>query len=162
MEETTMSDDLNKKVQQIAQLLGHDDVPDNVKELISLLSTSLEKDRGGDSSSKVGEKVGDSPSETDNSAVSAQPDSSIQNTPAQTSSPPPASEDYQAVNRDVLNTAKSALNRLNAANDPRINLLNAIKPFMNSRRQKKIGNCIQLLQIASLSRQLNEREKQTR
>ena len=86
-----MSDDLNKKVQQIAQLLGHDDVPDNVKELISLLSTSLEKDRGGDSSSKVGEKVGDSPSETDNSAVSAQPDSSIQNTPAQTSSPPPAS-----------------------------------------------------------------------
>ena len=49
-----MSDDLNKKVQQIAQLLGHDNVPDNVKELISLLSASLEKDGGGDSSSKVG------------------------------------------------------------------------------------------------------------
>lgn len=157
-----MSDDLNKKVQQIAQLLGHDNVPDNVKELISLLSASLEKDGGGDSSSKVGEKVGDCPTEVDSSAASAQSDSLKQNTPVQASSAQPASDGPSGVSKDVLNAARSALNRLNSANDPRINLLNAIKPFMNTRRQMKIGNCIQLLQIASLSRQLNEQEKQTR
>ncbi|MGB3989198.1 MAG: hypothetical protein WBL32_01520, partial [Acetivibrionales bacterium] len=73
-----------------------------------------------------------------------------------------SSEDPQSINRDVLATARNALSKLNSSNDPRINLLNAIKPFMNNRRQKKIGNCIQLLQIASLSRLLNEQEKQTR
>jgi len=146
-----MNDDLNRKVQQIAQLLGHDNVPDNVKELVSLLSASLEK--SGDSSSKV-----------DVSADPAQPPK--QNVPesntAQTAAAQPDTENPPQINQDVLNTARSALNRLNTVNDPRINLLNAIKPFMNNRRQRKISNCIQLLQIASLSRLLNEQEKQTR
>ncbi|MGB3990997.1 MAG: hypothetical protein WBL32_10715, partial [Acetivibrionales bacterium] len=57
-----MSDNLNKKVQQIAQLLGHDNVPDNVKELVSLLSASLENN-------------GDASSEADSFTASTQPDS---------------------------------------------------------------------------------------
>lgn len=152
-----MNDDLNRKVQQIAQLLGHDDVPDNVKELVSLLSASLEKS---------GDKSGDSSSKVDVSADPAQPVTPKQNipesTPAQTTAAQHDTEESPQMNQDVLNTARSALSRLNTVNDPRINLLNAIKPFMNNRRQKKISNCIQLLQIASLSRLLNEQEKQTR
>jgi hypothetical protein len=147
-----MSDDLNKKVQQIAQLLGHDNVPDNVRELVSLLSSSLEKidGRDGDSSPKVDSSAA--------SAASMQFDSSKEPVAEQPSTAQPVFEDPTAANRDVLDSARKALNRLNTSNDPRINLLNAIKPFMNTRRQKKIGNCIQLLQIASLSRLLNEQE----
>jgi hypothetical protein len=63
------------------------------------------------------------------------------------------------ISEEMLDTAKNALQQINSANDPRINLLNAIKPFMNNRRQKKIGSCIQLLQVAGLSRMLNEKEK---
>jgi len=163
LEEVAMNDDLSRKVQQIAQLLGRDSVPDNVKELISLLAGS------GDSSSKA-----------DASAATTQPATPGQSNPeeiqesipvlataaqtatAKATASQDAPENPSSINQDVINSARNALNRLNTANDPRINLLNAIKPFMNSRRQKKISSCIQLLQIASISRLLNEHEKQTR
>ena len=126
-----MSDDLGKKVQQIVQMLGQDNVPDNLKELVALLATSL------------GTKE-------DNVEQTVSPDDDIVE---KSSSPEPV------INAEMLNTARKAMDKLNVGSDPRINLLHAIKPFMNSKRQKKIGNCIQLLQVASLSRLLNEREK---
>lgn len=132
-----MSDDLGRKIQQIAQMLGQDDVPDNVKELISVLANSLGKKEGADSQPVQ--------SETDNE--SEQTDEYRQST------------DTPAISQELLDTAKHTLDRFNSSSDPRINLLMAIRPFMNNRRQKKIGNCIQLLQIAGLSRMLNEREK---
>jgi hypothetical protein len=143
-----MSDDLNKKVQQIAQMLGQDDVPDNVKELIATIATSLKGDSSsnGDSSPK-----GDSPSKGD----SPQP----QRLPDQDGQDAENAPNTAALSNETLDSAKKVLRQINSVNDPRINLLNAIKPFMNNKRQKKIGNCIQLLQIASLSRMLNEKEK---
>lgn len=126
-----MSKDLNKKVQQIAQILGQDDLPDNVKELVALIASS------------IGRKE-------DNANQSSSHETADKESPT----PEPAS-----INTDFLDTARSALDRFNAANDPRINLLQAIKPFMNKRRQAKIGNCIQLLKVAGLSRMLGEHEK---
>jgi hypothetical protein len=126
-----MSDDLGKKVQQIAQMLGQENMPDNVKELITLLANSM------------GSK--------ESSADQAAPPN------AETAEKPAITE--PVVSTEMLDTARKTLDRLNTGNDPRINLLHAIKPFMNSKRQKKIGNCIQLLQVASLSRLLNEHEK---
>jgi len=158
-----MSDDLGKKVQQIAQLLGQDNVPDNVKELISLIAASLDNkgnQRNG-SSKAASEEARDSSSPGDGSSSenisqatnSPERDDVNHNTAGQIKE-----ESGSDSNKELLDNAKKALSRFNAANDPRINLLNAIKPFMNTRRQKKIGNCIQLLQIASLSRLLNEQE----
>lgn len=137
-----MSDDLNKKVQQIAQMLGQDSVPDNVKELVALIAASLK----GDGSAK-----GDSLPEGD----SPQP----QRLPSQSGPEAGIPNDTAMISEEMLDTAKNALQQINSANDPRINLLNAIKPFMNNRRQKKIGSCIQMLQVAGLSRMLNEKEK---
>lgn len=131
-----MSDDLGKKVQQIAQMLGQDDVPDNVKELVALVAASLK----GDSPPE-----GDSP-QPQRPASQSKPDTEI-------------SSDVPPLSNEMLDTAKNALRQINSANDPRINLLNAIKPFMNNKRQRKIGSCIQLLQIAGLSRLLNDKEK---
>jgi hypothetical protein len=139
-----MSDDLNKKVQQIAQMLGQDSVPDNVKELVALIASSLK----GDSSAK-----GDSSPEGDS------PPQTPQALPGQGNQDTEPSDSAPNLSSEMLDTAKNALRQFNAASDPRINLLNAIKPFMNNRRQKKIGSCIQLLQIAGLSRMLNEKEK---
>lgn len=131
-----MSDDLGKKVQQIAQMLGQDDVPDNVKELVALIAASLK---------------GDSPPEGD----SSQPQRSVSQSKPDTE----ISSNAPSLSNEMLDTAKNALRQINSANDPRINLLNAIKPFMNNKRQRKIGSCIQLLQIAGLSRLLNDKEK---
>ena len=137
-----MSDDLGKKVQQIAQMLGQDNMPDNVKELVSLIAASLNK---GDSSLEGDSSLPPLPNTLPDN------DSAIMDEEVSCSA--------SALNNEVLDTAKNALRHFNSANDPRINLLNAIKPFMNNRRQKKIGNCIQLLQVAGLSRMLNEKEK---
>ena len=131
-----MSDDLGKKIQQIAQMLGQNDVPDNVKELVSILANSLGKK----------ETENSQPVEVE-ADYEVNPDENRQ------------VDEAPAVSQELLDTAKYSLDRFNSSNDPRINLLMAIKPFMNNRRQKKIGNCIQLLQIAGLSRMLNEQEK---
>jgi hypothetical protein len=158
-----MSDDLDKKIQQIAQLLGQESVPDNLKELVALFASSLgtRKEDAANSNPSGGEfaeKSGDA----DHTGHSP------------------------ALDPEILNKARKALESLNSGrmgeqqtgsatstgsmgeqqtrsvtstgSDPRINLLQAIKPFMNNKRQKKIGSCIQLLQVASLSRILNEHE----
>lgn len=132
-----MSDDLDKKIQQIAQMLGQDEVPDNVKELVAMLANSLGKKEEGNSH----------PIQADASSKDERPDEGK------------LAADTPAANPETLNSAKNVLERFSGSNDPRINLLLAIKPFMNNRRQRKIGSCIQLLQIAGLGKIVNEHEK---
>ncbi|MDP4113703.1 MAG: hypothetical protein Q8924_16445 [Bacillota bacterium] len=133
-----MSDDLGKKIQQIAEMLGQDTVPDNVKELVALLANSMR------SKEPASETAAAPAAEVPEKADDIKEASSESNRPAE--------------NNELMKVARKALESVNTVNDPRINLLHAIKPFMNSKRQKKIGNCIQLLQVASLSRLLNEQE----
>jgi len=140
-----MNDDIGSKIEQIAKLLGQDNVPDNVKELATLLASSMKKNE--DTQVKKSE---------DATAAEADP------APERTEHTGNDQDKGSQLSPEVLETTRKALDRLNFSNDPRINLLNAIKPFMNSRRQKKIGNCIQILQVASLSRLLNDKEKHER
>jgi len=140
-----MNDDIGSKIEQIAKLLGQDNVPDNVKELATLLASSMKKNE--DTQVKKSE---------DTTAAEADP------APERTEHTGNDQDKGSQLSPEVLETTRKALDRLNFSNDPRINLLNAIKPFMNSRRQKKIGNCIQILQVASLSRLLNDKEKHER
>ena len=148
-----MSDDLGKKIQQIAEMLGQDSVPDNVKELVALLANSLVSKEGA--SEKTDTSGGTVPS------TGTFPSGTV--SPAGTDPSGEAPEKTAAGeipnNPELADTARKALSKMNANNDPRINLLHAIKPFMNNNRQKKIGTCIQLLQVASLSRLINEQDK---
>ena len=130
-----MSDDMNKKIQQIAELLGQETMPDNVKGLLSLLAGSLDK------------KEDETPAAT-----------------VEEDNPEPVKEERpvraEAGNdSEMLNRVKKLASSIGAGNDPRINLLHAIKPFMNSNRQKKIGNCIQLLQMSGFARLLDNQDK---
>jgi hypothetical protein len=137
-----MNDDLGKKVEQIAQLLGQEKVPDNLKELVSLFAASMNKkeDDAGQTASAYNETGEKANSEAVEKLQGNDPE----------------------ISPELLSTARKAMGKLNLMDDPRIYLLNAIKPFMNNRRQKKIGSCIQLLQVASLSRLLGDKEKQER
>ena len=148
-----MSDDLGKKIQQIAEMLGQDSVPDNVKELVALLANSMaSKDGASDKTEPSGgttPSTGTFPSGTVSQAGTA--------TASGKTSEKPAINDLLN-NPELMNTARKALSRINSGNDPRINLLHAIEPFMNNKRQKKIGTCIQLLQVAGFSRLLNEHD----
>ena len=127
-----MSEDLNNKIQQIADILGKENMPDNVKGLLSLLASSL-----------------GSKDETPDKTVSEE--ASLEEPVKKRLEP----ED----DTDTFRKVKKVLDKLNTGNDPRMNLLHAIKPFMNNKRQKKLNNCIQLLQMTSLTRLLNDHEK---
>lgn len=59
----------------------------------------------------------------------------------------------------TLTRVKHIMDRLDASNhDDRVVLLNAVKPFLNATRQKKLVNCIKLLQMVSLSSLLDENQ----
>ncbi len=130
-----MSEDINSKIQQVAELLGQDNLPENVKSLLSMLAGSMGGAQGGQAEIKDSEAVQEEMRE-------AIPVSSSNNN----------SDDLSA-------RLKKALNGIGNVNDPRINLLLAVKPFMNNNRQKKISNCIQLLQFTSITKMLNNQEK---
>ena len=51
------------------------------------------------------------------------------------------------------------MNDAKTLDDPRINLLTAIKPFLNSNRQKKVGDCIKLFQMFHLTNMMTDIEK---
>lgn len=133
-----MSDDMNNKIQQIAELLGQENMPDNVKGLLSMLAGSFGNKE--DAQSKTDEDTAKT------SQVEEAKD--LKSIPQESSS-----------NNDMLNKVKSLTDNLRGGTDPRINLLYAIKPFMNSNRQKKISNCIQLLQMTSLAKLMDNQNK---
>ena len=123
-----MSEDLNKKIKQITDMLGQENVPDNVKGLLSLLTNSNR------SSEEPPQKAGQQ-----------EPAGEARNEKSELEE-----------NLKMMNTVKNVMDRLNSHTDPRINLLSALKPFMGSARQKKIGNCINVLRISSLARLIDE------
>jgi len=124
-----MSDDLDKKIKQIADVLGQGDMPDNLKGLLSVLADSM----SGEKPSQKGE-------------ADKQKDRG-------------ESKNELAENMDMIRKVTTIMNKMSSVNDPRINLLQAIKPFLNSRRQGKLNNCVNILRMSSMVKLLDEGEK---
>lgn len=122
-----MSDDLNNKIKQIADILGQENIPDNVKGLLSALGNQVSNNTEPDTS-KSDENVQTRRNETDESL-------------------------------DMVRKVKYVMDRLNSNTNPRINLLKAIRPFLNQSRQKKVHNCIKFLHLSSLTRLMDDQEK---
>lgn len=128
-----MSDDLNKKIKQIADILGQDSMPDNLKGLLSLLGSSGNKEE-----------------------LSPRADETI---PVKEEK---ASRSELEENLELVRKMKKVMDKLNTKNDPRVNLLSAIRPFLNNTRQKRLNDCIKLLQVTSLKSFMDESEKSGR
>lgn len=125
-----MSDDLDKKIKQITDMLGQDTLPDNIKGLLNLLATASGKEE----------------------------------TPAKTNEVPAVKNEKTErseldENMEIMRRVKRVMDKLNSNNDPRVNLLTAIKPFLNTRRQKKVSDCIKLLQMSSLVKLMEDNDK---
>lgn len=128
-----MSDDLNKKIKQVTDALGQDKLPENIVNLLALLANSS----APSGKEENPPKVPDAPSPIEETQVRSGP----------------------VPETDMLAKVRRAMDRMGSINDPRINLLTAIKPFMSAGRQKKINNCINLLKISGLTRLLDENGK---
>jgi len=163
-----MGEDINGKIQQMAELLGQENMPDNVKNLLTMLADSLgekkEESNSASDSHANNEPEPGSPGSSD-SGQQAQPFQTGEIT-SESRSDTGKGNTGQSVNfnrdmnpDDLTARLKKAISNMGNINDPRINLLLALKPFLNSHRQKKIGNCIQLLQFTGLARLLNNQDK---
>ncbi len=129
-----MSDDMGDKIKQIADMLGQNgspNVPDNVKGLLSMLMSN--------NSSKEEETSDDPPQKSRSSDNSGSNDT----------------DDFA----DMARKMKKAMSKMNVANDPRVNLLNAIRPYLNKSRQKKLQTCIKIMRIGSLTQVLDDSEE---
>jgi len=130
-----MSDEMGDKFKQIADMLGQNsnaNVPDNVKGLLSMLmSSTVSKD--------------ESPSD----------DATPQKPRANDGSSKVEADDMA----DTARKMKKAMSMLNTANDPKVTLLNAIKPYLNKGRQKKLQTCMKLMKMGSLTKLFDESEE---
>jgi len=136
-----MNEDLNKKLKQITDMLSQEDLPDNIKGLLSLLANASSNSE--DSSPKAID------SRSANKSVDSHP---AKEDRYEKSEP----EDNST---DMMRKVKKVMDRVNTINDPKINLLFALKPFLNSRRQKKLNNCINLLRMSNLVRLMEDPDK---
>lgn len=128
-----MSDDMGDKIKQIADMLGQNsnpNIPDNVKGLLSMLmSNNNSKD---EDSSEDPPKTRGSDNSSNNEA-----------------------DDFA----DMARKMKKAMGMINTGNDPRVTLLNAIRPYLNKNRQRKLQTCIKLMRIGSLTQLLDDSEE---
>lgn len=56
----------------------------------------------------------------------------------------------------LISKFKNIMDKKNHINDPRVNLLNAIKPYLNSQRQVRVDSFIKILSYTLLSNILKE------
>ncbi|MDP4183009.1 MAG: hypothetical protein Q8942_18220 [Bacillota bacterium] len=125
-----MSDDLNKKIKQITDIFGQENIPDNVKGLLSLLV-------GPGNQSET-----DAPKALEDEPVPVREENKSKND--------------QDENIEMIKRARKMMERLNTKDDPRINLLYSMRPFLNNSRQKKIVTCVKLLQMYNLSKLMDD------
>lgn len=72
-------------------------------------------------------------------------------------SPPQNSSIFDGINPQELNTIMSLIGKFNSSgNDPRANLLNALKPHLSEPRREKVDTAIKLLKIIELFPLLKE------
>ncbi len=125
-----MNDDLGKKIAQVADLLGQEGLPDNLKGLLGMLASSNPKQ---DTSTRA---VENSLQKEDRS-----------------------SKGDLDENLEMVRRIKTVMDKLHSSSDPRINLLTAIKPFLSNKRQKRLGDCIKIINVSSMARLLDDNDK---
>lgn len=118
-----MSEDINNKLQQLKEMLNNDQMSDNLKGMLDLMSSNSSKDKSNF---------------TNNLAI---------NNPI-----------FNTDNEVMIQKLKKIIDKKDQINDPRIFLLNAIKPYVNPKRQQKIDSYTKMLNLTVLSSILKDEE----
>ena len=125
-----MSDDLGKRIKQITDILGQENLPDNIKGLLNVLASSGPRE-------EASEKPVEAPVVKEEKVNRSEIEENI----------------------EMVRKVTKIMDRLKNNSDPRINLLTAVRPFLSNRRQQKINDCIKILQLTSITRLLDENDK---
>jgi len=66
--------------------------------------------------------------------------------------------DDEQDNRALLTRLSYAIDKINRNNDPRVNLLSSIRPFLSSRRKNRLNNAIKFLKVYPIIQSLMEEQ----
>lgn len=142
-----MSDDLTQKISQISQMLNQDGMQDNLKGLLSMFANSMGSSSSDSKESEPSQTAKTSTRESQNTEKSLPPSGNNSN-------------DDLVQNLEMLRTVQRVMDVMRPnKNDPRVNLLTAVRPYLNTSRQQKLANCIKLLQFTSISKLMGDEGK---
>lgn len=124
-----MSDDISEMMKKMSEMLKNNEIPDNVKSIISNLSS---KSSEANTSSENGNSFNkNSTSENSNS-------------------------DFPDIDLNTMLKMKSIIDSMNKQqNDPRANLLRSLKPYLKPSRKEKVDQYIKLFSMGKVFETLN-------
>ncbi|HHV28440.1 hypothetical protein [Acetivibrio mesophilus] len=145
-----MNDDLNNKLKQLAEMLGgNEKMSDNLSGLLSMLANS-----SGNEKSTQAAPEEEPPKDGPPIKMKAYESPLTLNTKEDDSN-----KNELQDNVEMMRKVKDIMDTMRNNNDPRINLLTAIKPFLSNNRQQKISNCIRLFQVTQITKLMSDPEK---
>lgn len=136
-----MNDDLEQKIKDIATMLN--DKGNSSDDLMSL----VDKFKGGNSDDLMN-LIDKFKGSTEKEAAEDAQSKHYGNLPIQASSKPD----------DTMQTMlmlKKIMSMTDSKNDPKVALLNSIKPFLKKSRQDKLSNCIKILNMFKITKYMD-------
>jgi len=135
-----MADDLSNKLEQVKSLLENENVANSLKTLLNMLGNSVQGDTKQISQqpSLQAGLENDSSKETSVSQIASSPNPSLQQSSVD--------ETMEAIIR-----IKNAYDKIRNEDDPRINLLMALKPYLSPKRKSKLETAIKVANLTKLS-----------
>lgn len=132
-----MSEDMSEMIQKMSEMLKNNEVPDNIKSIMSQLSGQNSSDS---SSHSTDEK--DNRENTYNSDINSEKENS--------------SSDIPNIDIGTMMKMKSIIDSMNKQqNDPRANLLRSLKPYLKPSRKDKVDQYIKIFSMGKMFEVLN-------
>ena len=124
-----MSDDISEMMKKMSEMLKNNEIPDNVKSIISNLSSKSSETNTSSENSNAFNK--NSSNENDN-------------------------PDFPDIDLNTMLKMKSIIDSMNKQqNDPRANLLRSLKPYLKPSRKEKVDQYIKLFSMGKVFETLN-------
>lgn len=124
-----MIDEKKDYIKELETLLSQGNVSNNIKKLISNLTT-----------------------EANNNNNSSNENTNKKEEPQKKEDDFPDKKSTSFENADTLFKIKNIMDIVNQKDDARICLIESLKPFLSASRQKKIPECIKILQLANIGK----------
>ena len=122
-----MSEELNQKMSQLTELLDQVKSSDKLSGILSMLTQNNDsKDDNSESKSSAISELGSKKTDDD------------------------------SINIESLLRIKKILESSKQTNDPKINLLNSLKPFLGDKRKTSLAKCMKMLKMTSLTKHMDD------
>ena len=131
---------ISNTLENLKQFLNGENASDNLRILLDLINSSS------------------------NHKTSSSLQPSISKQPNHTSMPSTSLSEFEKNNNDIsiekIIKVKKMIESCSTKDDPRVNLLNSLKPYLSKKRADKIDSAIKILSFTAISSLLNQDEAQ--